>query len=152
MPLYLRSNHLTAHVWLKVHRANVKVKRAGSSEDWHFISPALLSHDAAKQRCAVWEIKAQASSREVAYLMRRLGTVHGHWCCWIDVAPDVNKNGEGSGSNMPRYLCLTSEHCMPPLGFYKTRGPFLVFIGICLDSSPDDFNLTQEPKQTGGFF
>lgn len=57
-------------------------------------------------------------------IFRRLGTVHGHWCWWIDVAPDVNKNGEIGGSNMPRYLCLTSEHLMPPSGFYKTSGHF----------------------------
>lgn len=60
-------------------------------------------------------------------ILRRLDTVHGHWCCWIDVAPDVNKNGEGSGSNMPRYLCLTSEHFMPPSGFYKNAGSFSRF-------------------------
>lgn len=63
-------------------------------------------------------------------ILRRLGTVHGHWCCWIDVAPDVNKNGEGSGSSMPRFLCLTSEHLMPPSGFSKTRGPIYLFFHL----------------------
>lgn len=61
-------------------------------------------------------------------ILRRLDTVHGHWCCWIDVAPDVNKNGEGSGSDTPSYLCLTSEHHTIGIIFKKkerkTRGTF----------------------------
>lgn len=97
---------------------SVKAKRTGSSEARCFISHALC-------RAALTMLPGSAALCEKSKrrrrvgrepILRRLGTVHGHWCCWIDVAPDVNKNGEGSGSNMPRYLCLTSEHLYATIG------------------------------------
>lgn len=74
--------------------------------------------------CAGWEIKAQASSREGAYLAQT------GYCTWPLMLlgrcrPDVNKNGEGSGYNTPRYLCLTSEHFTPPSGFFLRKRGFL---------------------------
>lgn len=100
--------------------SRVKSKRCSLCRNVFHLSCTLSgsSEDAAKRRCAVWEIKAQAWKREGANLAQTGQlTVHGHWCCWMDVAPDVNKNGEASGSNMPRYLCLTSQHFMPTSGF-----------------------------------
>lgn len=111
--------HMCVSVALSRRLSNVKVNHTGSCEEWYLIShalgrTALMMLPSSDALCEKSKRRRRVGREPI---LRRLGTVHGHWCCWIDVAPDVNMNGEGSGSNMSRYLCLTSEHFMPPSGF-----------------------------------